>query len=179
MAKAAGRKRKPNIIREANGRANRPTRDEREAKQLQVILAQPHRRGTVNPTAQKHENAFGRFCIRNKLREEIYSAANEYASDVRRVQAAWGAPTDLRLGEGGKGGDGPLVETVRQWEDDLQAIRTSVAARCKDGGVGFAGVRRMIFDGLDPLPQWEPHLVQASFWLAVEMGTMSAKESSF
>lgn len=173
-----GRKPKPGP-KEPSGRAKRPTRDEQEANQLRVILNQPHRRGQSNPTDQKHESAFGRFCVRNKLREEIYTGVNAYAAKVRRIQAAWGAPTDLRLGEGGKGGDGPSLEAVRQWEADIEELKASVAANCKDGGIGLAGVRKMIFEEADYPIRFDAYLVQASYWIAVEMGDLTAKEGPF
>jgi hypothetical protein len=166
-------------LRQPNGQLKRPTRDEREANQLRVILNQPHRRGKDNPTDQKYESAFGRFCVRNKLREEIYTAGNQYAAKIRRIQAAWGAPTDLRLGEGGKGGEGPLLEAVRKLEVEMEAVKSRIAANCKDAGIGFAGVRKMIFEEYDPPVHFDAHLVQASYWLAVEMGDLTAKEGPF
>jgi hypothetical protein len=177
MAKA-GRKMKSGA-RQPNGQIKRPTRDEREANQLRVILNQPHRRGQANPTDQKYESAFGRFCIRNKLREEIYTGGNAYAAKVRRIQAAWGAPTDLRLGEGGKGGEGPSVAAVRGWEADMEELKARVIANCRDGGIGLAGVRKMIFEEADYPVRFDAYLVQASYWIAVEMGDLTAKEGPF
>lgn len=173
----AGRKRKSGP-REPNGQLQRPTQDENTATQLKVILDQPHRKGAKDPLDRRHESAFGRFCIRNKLRAEIEAAADSYAAKVRRIWAVKGVPTDLRISSNGSGKE-PSDEAVARWVLDLDKIHASVVASCKDGGTGLAGVKAMILDGRDMPGAADAYLIQAAFWLAVAVGCLSAKDNPF
>ena len=175
MAKA-GRKRKEKAVRHPCGQIKQPAKDEKRADQLRVILTQPHRRGTENPMDQKHESSFGRFCIRRKLREEIYTAGGQFAALVRRWRAAKGVPTQLRLGEGGSG-LGPSDETVARWGCEIAGIDHGVIARSDPRG--YLAIRTMILDEAESDPRLDDLAQVAAFWLAVETGNLTARESPF
>lgn len=160
--------------RHPNGQIKRPSRDEREQNQLLVILSQPHRRGQLNPTDQKHASAFGRFCIRNKLAEEIYTASEKYASLVRAWRAAKGVPTTLRMSGSGKGGEGPSAETVEAWGERVAKIERAVVLNSE--WLGFMSVRSMILDEIDGDLRLNFLAKIAAYHLAVEMGTLSLKD---
>jgi hypothetical protein len=163
--------------RQPNGELQRrPARDEREACQLSVILNQPHRRGQANPTDQKHASAFGRFCLRMKLREEIYTASEKFGSLVRSWRAARGVPTNLRLGVAGTG-QGPSDEAVRAWGDRIASIEHAVLASCDSRG--YLAIRTMILDEIDGDPRFDGFSRDAAFLLAVEMGCLSLRNSPF
>ncbi len=178
MAKA-GRKRKSSptvsasVKRHACGQIKR---DDGEARQLSVILSQPHRRGSENPIDQKHESAFGRFCIRRKLKEEIYSAAQRYGELIRRWRCAKGVPTTLRLGEGGSG-LGPSDETVARWGREIATIEHGILAECDPRG--FLSIRSMILDEIDGDIRLDAVSQDAAVWLAINMGTISARDCAF
>jgi hypothetical protein len=171
----AGRKMKSGL-REANGRAKRPTRDDQEANQLRVILSQPHRRGQDNPTDQKHASAFGRFCVRMKLREEIYTASEKFAALVRAWRSAKGVPTQIRI-QGSGNGLGPSDEAVKAWGDRIASIEHGVLAKCDPRG--YVAIRVMILDEVDGDPRFDEFSREAAFWLAVEMGDVSPRETPF
>ena len=171
----AGRKRKEGVARRPDGQVKRGAS---EALRRLAMLSQPHRRGSANPTDQKLESVFGRFCLRNKLREEIYTAGNLYGDKVRRLRSVKGVPSSLRLSGQGNGGD-PEIETVRGWEEEIDRIRADVVRDCRDAGAGLSALRGMILDELPRPRQFDPFIVQAAYWLAVSMKCLSEKEQPF
>jgi hypothetical protein len=175
MAKA-GRKRKERIAREPNGQPQRPTKDQAEALQLRVILCQPHRAGQKNPTDQKHESAFGRFCLRRKLREEIYTAGVQFATLVHSWRIAKGVPSAIRISGGGGSGKGPSDATVHGWTQRIAAIHRALFVLDKDG---YGAVRRMVLEEIECDARLESQAQAAAFQLAVEMGDLTGRDGPF
>ena len=172
----AGRKRKEHVERQPCGQIKRPPREESLETMRKFITSQPHRRGAENPTDQKHESAFGRFCVRLKLREQIFIASEHFAALVRRWRAAKGVPTNLRLGQGGSG-EGPSDATVARWGQEIAAIEHGILANCDPRG--YLSIRTMILDEIDADRRLDKFSTDAAFWLAVEIGTLSAKHAPF
>ncbi len=130
MARSGSKKRKL-VLREPNGRAQRPTAAEREAARLKreqgeraTVLAQPHRRGNYD---QLCSSALGRHVLDHRLRRELYDAGEEYAATTRRWRAAKGVPEPFITGGRGNG-SGTTDEAVERLESRLDAMRKYVMA---------------------------------------------------
>jgi hypothetical protein len=98
--------------REPNGRKQRPTIEalkaiERETrlKERKVVLSQPHRQGY--PDDQKAGTVFGRFCLANKLADDLYEAGEE----LFRLWRVWRLSTGLPVPGGGNGTGGEPIYT--------------------------------------------------------------------
>ena len=169
--------------REPNGRPQRSTVEqlkemdkERAVVEMKFVMNQPHRKGTINPTDQRHESAFGRFCVRRKLRLEITTAADQFASLVRGWRAAKGVPVELRVSGTGNG-EGPSDASVRAWGERIAKIEHAVLAQSSNEG--YLALRTMILDDYECNPVYMRPAQEAAVRLAVEMGTLTAKDSPF
>jgi hypothetical protein len=130
-----GRPRKSGVDRYPCGKAKKPTLEQLAAAQraameveMQVVLAQPHRRGNRSQLA---ESPLGRFCEAHRCPREYFDAGEDYGAMKRRWRAAVGAPMIDRLG--GNGGD-IESETVRKWAELIKAWERAML----DGG-GYLG----------------------------------------
>ncbi len=123
--------------REQSGKLKRPTlaqmaaaRKSADDVEKLVVLAQPHRRGNASDLCG---SALGRFCLMHGLRRECYDAGLEYAAMKSKWRAAWGAPTDVRMG--GTGCDIDL-DVVNGWRARIAGMES---AMMRAGGVGGLG----------------------------------------
>ena len=82
-----GRQRKPGP-REPNGKPQRAPRAERKEDVVGLVREQPHRRGNMD---QLCGDALGRFILRHGLRRELYDAANQFGTLIRRYYHVIGA----------------------------------------------------------------------------------------
>ena len=176
----AGRKRKELVAREPSGKIKRPTRAEMAAADLRkregersFVLMQPHRNGEASQLAG---SAFGRYCLRMKMRRELYDAGEEYANVVRRWRAARGIPTDLRLSEGAGTGDGPAGTTVAAWAKRISSLNNTMLNTSKEG---FFAVRQMILDGYDIGMDQDGCASETLVALAVDLEFIRAGEHPF
>ncbi len=179
MASRAGRKRKSGV-REASGRLQRPSKEEREAARLRreageraTVLAQPHRRGNYD---QLCASALGRHVLDCGLRRELYDAGEEYAETVRRWRAIKGVPVSLAAIGHGSGRD-IADETVRRLCDRLNAMRQAVT---RNGGAhGLVALDRVVLDH-DTLPGAIGFRVTgALITLAVHLGLIGENEHPY
>jgi hypothetical protein len=169
--------------REPNGRRQRPTVEilnemnrSRDDAIMSVALAQPHRSGAKDQADPRLESPFGRFCVGWKLRREISVAADDFSALVRGWRAAKGVPSEIRI-EGSGNGLGPSDEAVRAWGERIAKVEHAVIA--KSDPRGYLALRVMVIDGNECDPRFGVLARMAAFWLAVEMGTLSPKETPF
>ena len=161
----AGRKRKPGVEREANGRAKRPTLAQLQGARIAIedagklsVASQPHRRGDMS---DMRGTAIGRFIQATKLRIECYDAANEYGATKSRWLAAWGAPRDVR--EGGSGSGDVPMETVREWKRRIDEMED---AMLRAGGVAGLG-------WVEEMSVYDRGFVAQSEWACVSRALMA------
>ena len=177
MAKA-GRKRKTGD-RYPSGDLKRPTQDrlnrmvaDLRRKEQSVVLAQPHRRGSDHKWAA---SALGRFCLRRRLREQLYDAGHDYANIVSCWRGAKGVPRQVANGHGGSGA-GPSDGTVRKWQADMIELERAMMA-C--GTEAFLAVRTLVLDEADiGIDQDEP-AIEGLTAIAVAKGRMRENEHPF
>lgn len=148
---AKGRKRAAGQ-REANGRLKRPTVAQlkeieaaRYRENMRQVAAQPHRRSAPDPLDPRLENALGRFCVRLKLRPELYDAGQEWASIVRRWRAAKGCPEPMLRGPQGSG-LGPSEATVAAWTRLVVEVERELSAH---GQAVWFAARQVCIDDND------------------------------
>lgn len=128
--------------REPNGRHQRDDAEETREQRMATVLAQPHRKGL---TDQRCENALGRFCIRMKLRSELYQAGEEYRNAIRRWRLAKGLPVEGAHSLG-SGQDASPEQVARLFRAMVDAQRVLV----EDAGFrSHQAVRALIVEDLD------------------------------
>lgn len=165
--------------RKAYSRAAKQIEDYQKAieeAEMAVVLAQPHRLGS---RSQKAENALGRFCEANKLRQELYDAGTRYGSLKRRWQALKGCPMPDRLGGSGVDPeDGVVIAlglTIARCESAVMACRSIDPRAYGVAALGY--VEWLCCDGKD-FPQngdWRDATC-GILALAVELGSIEQKE---
>lgn len=168
-----GRKRMM-VLREQNGRPQRPSAAEREAARLKreqgersVVLAQPHRRGNYD---QLCSSALGRHVLDCRLRRELYDAGEEYAETTRRWRAAKGVPEPFIKGARGSG-VGTTDEAVQRLDTRLKSMRSCVNAEC--GENALSALDRVALDD-ETIPGAVGFRVTAALLsLAQHLGTIS------
>jgi hypothetical protein len=184
----AGRKRKPIISREPNGRPQRPTMQQLNAMQVSredaekvVALAQPHRGGDKD---QLRGTALGRFLLQHvsdpDRRRDFYRGVEEFGNLIRRWQNAWGVPPHAKVPSddikgGGTGEGASWASLAAMWERICKVDNRLI-------GSGQARmprlIRRLVLE--DREVQAEPeHLIVALWLVSVEMGTTSPKSHPF
>ena len=135
------------VKRELNGRAIRPTleqiRDADRAQRLaeqSTVLAQPHRRGAddIWPAT-----ALGRFVAGQGLRREVYEAGQQYEIDMRRLWAAIGVPSPIKVGEGGLG-EGISEATATALKSRLGRVELAIATITHSGWLAMRNL--VLFD---------------------------------
>lgn len=164
----AGAKRKSGH-REPNGRRSRTEPKERIEG---TVLNQPHRRGN---TDQKCASVFGRFCLRNKLRTELYDAGEEYASVTRRWQTAKGIPVQVSSPDPSSG-LGVTKEVVKTWQTRMMGMER---AMCEATANGHRAMRQLLLDQNEIGMDQDGLAIIAAEALAVHLGFMRAIESPF
>lgn len=159
--------------REKSGKLQRPSKAQMEAIQKQreeaemsVVLSQPHRKGNRD---QRCENALGRFIIRMKLRDELYTAGEEFATLTRSWRAAKGVPAQLTRGPLGTG-TGPSDKTVAEWGRKLIRVQ---AAMIENTPEGWLQVRKLCLDDIDVDALGEGFAIDGLMVLARELGQIS------
>lgn len=172
MAKR-GRPRKQGVVREANGRPQRPSLAQIEAADKRARLVetaqaagQPHRVGWPNPRDPKLASALGRFSIRHKLRDELYDAGIAYADLTRRWRAAWGVPDPTHSDSLG-GGLGPSEATVARWWKDIEAIENALRRKSP---THYLAARHLCIDDGDLPDDARAVAIEALMVLAEETG---------
>lgn len=132
-----------------------------------VALAQPHRRGN---TSDLCGSALGRFCLAQALRRECYDAGLEYGMLKSKWRAAWGAPSDVRMGGSGRDID---MEVVRGWGTRITEME---AAMTRAGGVaGLGWVEEIAVNDRGIVLPYAIRLTHAALLaLAVECGRLPA-----
>jgi hypothetical protein len=140
----AGRKRKKGM-RERNGRVQRPPVAARDIRD--VVLAQPHRHGSLDPFC---ESFLGQFILHHRLDRLCYDAALSYANLVRRLFAVKGIP---QPGNGHHVPDGAremTAEIARHIESMLQQVDKRLLGISRSG---TAAVRQMAVFEREALPE--------------------------
>ncbi len=122
-------KKRAMVLREPNGRPQRPSAAERQAARLKreqgeraTVLAQPHRRGNQD---QLCASPLGRHVLDCRLRRELYDAGEEYTETTRRWRAAKGVPVGLIVVGAGSGRE-LSDEVVLRLQSRLNAMRKAV-----------------------------------------------------
>lgn len=133
---------------------------------MSVVLSQPHRRGN---TDQKCESALGRFCLRMKLREELYSAGKNYADITRAWRVAKGVPSQMVSGGPGSG-NGPSDATVIEWGKKLARVQMEMQRETPEG---YYAIRLLCLDGVDIEYLNEAQAVDALMVMARDFGYLS------
>jgi hypothetical protein len=142
-----GRKRKKGT-RERNGRVQRPPVAARDIRD--VVFAQPHRRGAVDPRDPFLESLLGQFILRHKLDRLTYDAALAYAILTRRVFAVRGIPQPHRDGHRVLDGLGVSSEAARQLQEALRLLERRLR---KVSGDGFRAARQLAVFEKEALPE--------------------------
>jgi hypothetical protein len=115
--------------REPNGRVARLTTVEqiamaervRQQREMAVVLAQPHRKGS---NSQLAESVLGRFCEKHKLRRELYDAGVEYGAMRRRWAKYKDAPMADRIQGNGMGI--PEDEDAKRWNEWISRMNLAI-----------------------------------------------------
>lgn len=139
-----------------------------------VALAQPHRRGNDSTLC---EAAFGRFCIRQKLNEAIYTAGEMFRATNQRWRNAKGLYSGHYIEPGLGAEREPTADEIKAMRQAITAMETAIA----ESAAGYLGVRtarHVILDGVD-LPGLDKYLVTAMAALAVHLGLLNASGSPF
>lgn len=168
--KRAGRKPKPLINREPNGRVQRLPEAEQETRVMETALNQPHRQGMND---QRCENALGRFCIRLGLRPELYTAGEHYRDAIRRWRLAKGFPVE-GVHSMGLGREVTADEVARLHRDMTDAMRTLI----DDAGYNaHQAVRALIVEDMDlELTSERDGAAIDGLWsLAIHYGLLTAR----
>ncbi len=159
--------------RYGNGRLKRPTIEqlkqieaERYRENMQQAAQQPHRRDFRDPLDPRLESALGRFCVRHRLRGELYDAGNEWAEIRRSWNAAKGVPSEVRLGGGGSG-QGPSDATVARWGRILTDIDEALY---EVNAATMWAARRLCIDDVAPSREFEPYAIRGLSVVAVALG---------
>lgn len=159
--------------REKSGKLQRPSKaqmeailKQREEAEMSVVLNQPHRKGNRD---QRCENALGRFVIRMKLRDELYTAGQEFETITRSWRAAKGIPSQLTRGPLGTG-NGPSERTVAEWTRTLIRVQRAMQESTPEG---FLEVRKLCLDNIDVDANGEGYAIDGLVVLARELGQLS------
>jgi hypothetical protein len=140
-----GRKRKRGR-REPNGRVQRPPVAVRDVRD--VVLAQPHRRGSNDPFC---ESPLGQFVLRHRLDRLCYDAALDFARLTRRVFASKGVPQPHRDGHRTPdNGLGLSAEAARHLQRELEQLEKRLRSISRDG---FRGTRQLAIFEREALPE--------------------------
>lgn len=181
MAKA-GRPKKAGL-REPNGKLKRPSAEERrKADRIRImgerafVVGQPHRRGEMSQMAG---SVFGRFCLKNKLRPEIYDAGQEFA----RIVAGWRAAKGVPVFSNASPGPMPAPEDPERTKKRVDGLRDRMM-RCEKallriGTEANIAVRQLILDEFDLSWEQDEHAKDGLAALAVELGFMKAHDHPF
>lgn len=180
MAKR-GRPRKAGA-RQPNGQLRRPTlaqlmeADHRQRMaETAVVAAQPHRAWAPDPHDPRLATALGRFCIRYRVRSELYDAGIEWTETYRRWRAASAIPDPLHSGALGNG-QGAADATVLAWERCIERVEEAL----KPYGQGaWLGVRHLCLDDDDLPPDAAPDAIVGLRVLAVTLGRLPAGAHPF
>jgi hypothetical protein len=140
--------------REPSGKRQRRTADaqnehNRRLAELEqaVVLAQPHRRGDASPLAA---TALGRFVLAHDLDRDCYAAAEDFRVKRNRFRAVVGAQK-LENIDGTGDADGPDMELVRKWRDELAHIERACIEAATSAG--FTLLSRLIDSEIDIAPK--------------------------
>jgi len=156
-----GRKRKFGH-REPNGRLQRMLEADRDrrlrAGETFTVMMQPHRRGD---TGRECESPLGRFCLRNKLRSELYDTGIEYGGLVRQFFAAKGIPQPSS--DGGGSGRGVSPEKAIKLKEELERLEKPIK---RSNPLGFSAVRDLTVHEREISPPAEPETVSVLYYLA-------------
>ena len=142
-------------------------------EQMQVVLAQPHRRGN---TDQRCATAFGRFTLRMGIRRELIQAADKYVDLKRRWLAAWGACAVDRPAERTGLGEGPSWETMRRWSAQ---ITEGEHAMMDASAPGYFAIRLLLLEDAEIGIDQDAAAVISLKVLSVEYGLLKAHESPY
>lgn len=171
---AKGRKRAAGQ-REANGRLKRPTVAQlkeieaaRYRENMRQVAGQPHRRLAPDPLDPRLENALGRFCVRMKLRPELYDAGQEWAAIVRRWRAAKGCPEPMLRGPQGSG-LGPSDATVAAWTRLVVEVERELSTH---GAAVWFAARGVCIDDIEPTLENEEAAVVGLLEVAKALGRL-------
>jgi hypothetical protein len=145
------RTRKPGL-RQPNGKLRRPTLEQlkhvqemRDRENQLFVGDQPHRRDLPDPLHHWGATALGRFCLRHRLRSELFHAGEKYEETWRRFITAKGVPDHKHHGGMGSG-LGPSDETVNRWEAQIEGAEE--ALRRAQGRV-YIAMRHLCLDDAD------------------------------
>jgi hypothetical protein len=148
----------------------------REAETRSVVLAQPHRKGSID---QSRVDAISRFIRRRKFRPEVTAAVDRYRSTRISWLIAVGAPTHerndplegVRLGSG----QGPSRSTVHAWRRSIEAAEKAAWQASLEG---WALLRRLL-GGVDIDPAFDLYASRSIVALAVAMGNLTQRDHPF
>lgn len=126
-------------IREKNGRRSRRLVDRqndasRRLADLEqsVVLKQPHRRGEKSPLA---ECALGRFILAQKIDPECFDAALQFQRRRAIYRAVVGAPRMDQPASGSSSEEGPDLETVAKWRNEIEMVEEAVLEGAGEHGM--------------------------------------------
>lgn len=174
MAKR-GRPRKGGY-REKSGRLQRPSlaqlmaaEHKQRMAETAAVAAQPHRAWAPDPHDPRLATALGRFCIRHKLRSELFDAGKEWAETYRRLLAALGAPDPQHSSSLGSGGEGPSKATIDGWERKIESVEIGLR---QYGQSAYLGVRHLCMDDAEIPPHEVADTIVGLRVLAVHFGRL-------
>ncbi len=134
-----------------SGEKKRPRRLEQIAEaeravaeaNMQVVLAQPHRRGN---RSQLSESPLGRFCLTHGLDRALYDAGESYGAMRRKWCAQIGAPMPDRMN--GNSANEVTIQDWKKWEKTILDWESEM--RRAAGARGLDCVVSLIFDRPEP-----------------------------
>jgi len=133
------------------------------------VMAQPHR-AWAGKQAGHHwlASALGRFCIRHKLRSELFDAGAEWTGIYRRWRAAKGIP-DPNHSQTIGGGLGPSDAIVDGWWRDIERVETALR---QHGQGTFLSARHLLLDDSDLPDEAAADAIVGLRVVAVELGRL-------
>lgn len=146
--------------------------------EVELVMAQPHRRDAKDPRHEWLESELGRFCLRHKLRREIKAAGDDWANTVRLWRLAWGAPLDEHHGAAGSG-RGPTAATVAGWRQTMLKVEEALYGDPGTNKARYTATKMLCLDD-KPVPRELVEYAKDGLRvLAIELGKMTAKEQPF
>jgi hypothetical protein len=150
----------------------------RARMEAEFVQNQPHRRGFAVKDDPRLESELGRFCVRYKLRKELFDAALDWANIVRLYRAAWGAPQDENHASAGLG-EGPSMETQAKWKAEMLSIEEDLYGFHGKNKARYKATMELVLRGVAPVNELVPYAIDGLRIVAINRAKMSAKDAPF
>ena len=146
--------------------------------EAEYVQNQPHRRDFAERDNPMLESELGRFCVRNRLRKELFDAALDWANTVRLYGAAWGAPQIENHGAGGTG-EGPSMATQAKWKAEILSIEEDLYGFHGTNKARYKATSDLVLRGVPVPPALREYAIDGLRIVAINRAKMSAKEAPY